>query len=56
MAQHRRADAEITAENLDRLPIFPLPRVVLFPGVVVPLTCSSRAIERSPSAAYTEIA
>lgn len=37
MAQHRRADAEITAENLDRLPIFPLPRVVLFPGVVVPL-------------------
>ncbi|PKN55307.1 MAG: ATP-dependent protease [Deltaproteobacteria bacterium HGW-Deltaproteobacteria-14] len=37
MAQHRRADAEITPESLDRLPIFPLPRAVLFPGVTLPL-------------------
>lgn len=37
MAQDRHFDREITAANLARLPVFPLPRAVLFPGVVLPL-------------------
>ncbi|TNF26108.1 MAG: ATP-dependent protease [Deltaproteobacteria bacterium] len=37
MASQRRNEAEITPEGLAHLPIFPLPRAVLFPGVVLPL-------------------
>jgi len=37
MATHRRTEPEIRPENLAQLPIFPLPRAVLFPGVVLPL-------------------
>lgn len=37
MSQNPRVDVEVPAAHLERLPIFPLPRATLFPGVIVPL-------------------